>query len=120
VKHLGEELGALAMLIAGFTLWGAAFVIIYGVQAAGCHLGWHRIDLLGPATVQRTILLALLLAFIAVHVVLIWIARRWRPAAASGDVVISSFMNSVVVRLTVAASLTSLFCFWGIVWLTTC
>ncbi|KKB08600.1 hypothetical protein [Devosia chinhatensis] len=36
---------ALMLLIAGFTLWSGAFVLLYALQALGCAYGWgewHR------------------------------------------------------------------------------
>ena len=40
---------ALLLLVAGFTAWSIAFVLLYGLQALGCAYGWpyHRAILIG-------------------------------------------------------------------------
>ncbi|KQN71542.1 hypothetical protein [Devosia sp. Leaf64] len=44
-----QDLRALLLLIAGFTVWSLAFVVLYGLQALGCAYGWpnHRWLLIG-------------------------------------------------------------------------
>lgn len=46
---------ALVLLIAGFTLWSGAFVLLYALQALGCAYGWgdlHRPILIGAYLVS--------------------------------------------------------------------
>lgn len=57
---------ALMLLVAGFTLWSGAFVLLYGVQALGCAYGWPH---------HRLVLIATYLASLAP---LGWLAF-WRP-----------------------------------------
>src|SRR5690606_38733908 len=45
-----QERRALLLLVAGFTVWSVAFVVLYGMQALGCAFGWgdwHRPMLIG-------------------------------------------------------------------------
>lgn len=45
-----QERRALLLLVAGFTVWSVAFVMLYGMQALGCAFGWgdwHRPMLIG-------------------------------------------------------------------------
>ena len=45
-----RERRALLLLVAGFTVWSVAFVVLYGLQAIGCAFGWgdwHRPILIG-------------------------------------------------------------------------
>lgn len=54
---------ALILLISGFTLWSVGFVVLYGLQALGCHLqwgAWHR-----PLLIAVYVLLLVPLAFLA-------------------------------------------------------
>jgi hypothetical protein len=46
---IGQQQRALILLIAGFTAWSVAFVVLYGLQALGCAYGWpyHRAVLIG-------------------------------------------------------------------------
>lgn len=39
---------ALILLVAGFTIWSAGFVLVYALQALGCAYGWpqHRLIVL--------------------------------------------------------------------------
>jgi hypothetical protein len=41
---IGANQRALILLVAGFTAWSVAFVVLYGLQALGCAYGWpyHR------------------------------------------------------------------------------
>ncbi|HEV7346253.1 MAG TPA: hypothetical protein VGN60_11545 [Devosia sp.] len=57
---------ALLLLIAGFTIWSGAFVLLYGVQALGCAYGWPH---------HRLVLIAIYLLSLAP---LGWLAM-WRP-----------------------------------------
>lgn len=57
---------ALILLIAGFTIWSLAFVLLYALQALGCAYGWSQ---------HRLILIA---AFILCLLPLAWLALR-RP-----------------------------------------
>jgi hypothetical protein len=58
-----EDSRALLLLLAGFTVWSAAFVILYGLQALGCAFGWgewHR-----PIFIVSYVLSLLPLAWLA-------------------------------------------------------
>lgn len=87
----------LLLLIAGFGLWGSAFVGIYGTQALGCHLGWEDVDL-GPVTLNRIALLAIW----AVHLCLIGLlAAALARRRASADA--SAFFKRAGLALTLCA-----------------
>jgi hypothetical protein len=73
----------MAMLLAGFVLWSIAFVVLYGAQATGCRLGWQTIEIVGPVTLQRMVLVALFLGAVALHVLLYLLLRR--ASAPEGD-----------------------------------
>jgi hypothetical protein len=50
-----QDIRALTLLIAGFTLWSGAFVLLYALQALGCAYGWgdmHRPILIGAYLVS--------------------------------------------------------------------
>ncbi len=50
-----QDVRALVLLIAGFTLWSGAFVLLYALQALGCAYGWgnaHRPILIGAYLVS--------------------------------------------------------------------
>ena len=47
----------LIALIAGPTIWAAAFTAVYSLHGLGCSLGWTGIAL-GPLTLHRTLMLA--------------------------------------------------------------
>lgn len=54
----------LVLLVAGFTVWSLAFVLLYALQALGCAYGWSA---------HRAILVA---AFILSNLPLAWLAFR--------------------------------------------
>lgn len=43
-----QDKRALLLLLAGFTVWSGAFVLLYALQALGCAYGWsqHRLVLI--------------------------------------------------------------------------
>lgn len=61
-------------LLAGFLLWGLAFVTLYAVHGFACSTGMQD-------SVTRTALIALFLGFVAAHIWLAWhYWLRLRPA----------------------------------------
>ncbi len=42
----------LGWLIAGPTVWAAAFAVAYGLHGVGCELGWPRV-MVGPVSLHR-------------------------------------------------------------------
>lgn len=105
----------IAVLLAGFTLWSVVFVALYAAQATGCRLGWHGVELFGAFTLQRAVLAVMFLAAIGAHAALYWairaciVSERW-----------STFAGEAGRALSLAAAGASLFCFAGVLWLTTC
>lgn len=62
-----QDIRAIILLIAGFTLWSLAFILLYALQALGCAYGWgdlHRPILVG--------------AYLVSLMPLVWLALR-RP-----------------------------------------
>jgi hypothetical protein len=112
-----REGAPVAVLLAGFVLWSAVFVLLYAVQATGCRLGWHTVEVLGSVTVQRAVLVLLFLAAIAVHVALYLILRE---RAAPDGRRWSIFAGEAGELLALAALGASLFCFAGVFWLSAC
>lgn len=65
-----ERLDLIA-LIAGPTVWAVGFSVLYGIQGAGCQLGWEGV-LIGPLDLLRGLLLLVWAAHLAV---LVWMVR---------------------------------------------
>ena len=63
--HEPRQGKAVLLLMAGFAIWGAAFIQLYATQAVGCALGWNGIDVAGPLTLQRALLVVSFLGWIA-------------------------------------------------------
>lgn len=60
------------LIVAGFTLWAAAFIVIYGANGLGCALGW-------PDPIHRGVLIGLFLLFTATLAAwALWTYKRWR------------------------------------------
>ncbi len=120
MKRPAREIGPLAAVLSGFLLWSAAFLGIYGAQATGCSLGWDAAILFGPLTVQRAVLLGLFALIVAGHVAIV----RWLTAATApldgADAETADFMRTTARRLAWIATVASVVCFGGVVWLTTC
>lgn len=79
---LPERAQPFAMLLAGFVLWSVVFVALYGVQATGCRLGWHGIEIAGPVTLQRAVLVLMFLgALVSTPCSTVSCAARRRPVS---------------------------------------
>lgn len=101
-----------SLLLAGFLLWSAAFLGLYGVQATGCRLGWDTITIWGSVSLLRLLLVVgLILSLIAMGLLLAGIRRLQ---------IVGNFTREVAVYLTVAAFISSIVTFFGILWLTLC
>lgn len=60
-----QDQRALIRLIAGFTLWSGAFVLLYALQALGCAYGWG--DMHRPILIGAYVLSLLPLAWLALR-----------------------------------------------------
>ncbi|GEM_PF-821497 len=60
-----QDVRALVLLIAGFTLWSLAFVLLYALQALGCAYDWSDI--------HRPVLIAAYLVSLAP---LVWLSLK--------------------------------------------
>jgi hypothetical protein len=61
----GSRNQALLFMVLGFAVWAAAFSILYGVQGAGCELGWHRKPI-GPLSLLRILLIFICLLHLSI------------------------------------------------------
>ncbi len=113
---LRGEGAPLVLLLAGFVLWSIAFLALYFVQATGCSLGWQALEVAGPVTLQRLVLVAMFLGFLVAHLVLYRLLLA-RPAESGGT---SAFSRDAGRTLALAAFGASVFCFSGVLWLTAC
>lgn len=89
-------------LLAGLTVWGSAFLWLYGALSLGCAFGWEEVAL-GPLSLQRGVLLGLWLAHLALLAALLpWTrrrARRLREAGAPGAGLARAAFHATVVAL---------------------
>ena len=108
------------LITAGFVAWSVLFLLLYGVQATGCRLGWQSIEVIAGLTLQRVVLIALFLMGLAGTAVL-WRALRQAAAqeaqAHDGD---SPFVRRVASDSGAAALAAVVFCIAGVFWLTAC
>lgn len=114
-----REIGPIALMLSGFLLWSLAFLGIYGVQATGCSLGWNGTPLLGPLTVQRSVLLGLYALVLAGHALIV-VRIDARPTDKEGDAEANDFVQTTAKRLALVSAIASTLCFAGVVWLATC
>ncbi len=101
-------------MILGFLVWSAAFLLLYGVQATGCHLGWHQAPLWGSVSALRAILAAIVLVALVATLIVAFRVRR-----IAGDEV-DAFAGNVAVYVAIAAFVSTGFCLMGVFWLTLC
>ncbi|TPP05454.1 hypothetical protein [Rhizobium glycinendophyticum] len=105
-----------AGLLAGFVIWSAAFLLLYGVQATGCKLGWHETPL-GPTSLLRGTLSGMVLTTFALFYLM---ERHWlKPATGAPEDERRRLLQiSRLANFTAAAA--TLVTFAGIFWLTLC
>lgn len=88
---------ALLWLVAGFTAWGAGFVLLYGFHAIGCRAGWGGEGYLTPL---RIVLAGIWIVHLAIAVALYPLlrraSRRWRAGA-------GGFLRGAAALVTIAA-----------------
>ncbi len=104
------------LLLIGFVVWSAAFLMLYGAQATGCHLGWHRIDV-GPISALRLLLVAMLLGTLALIGGLHRIATKGLPEPQTEE---ETGLRKIGGMLQAAALVATLITYGGVLWLTLC
>lgn len=103
--------GRLVWLLAGFTAWCSALVVLYAVHAIGCAFAW-------PVGMLRLTLAAVLLVHLAV------IAWMWRRFAARSpnpeDGPTGTFLHSAIEWTVIAAFVTTILTLGAPLLLTAC
>ncbi|MCA1491485.1 hypothetical protein [Sinorhizobium alkalisoli] len=107
----------LMSIMAGFLLWSVVFVVLYGVQATGCHLAEDKVSALGDWPGLRATLTALFLVSFAAVVLFYFLARRRHRRPDTGT---EAFRREVAMHVWLAAAIATPFCFGGVVWLSLC
>lgn len=105
----------LLFLIAGFSVWAAGFVVIYSALSIGCAAGWNEVTI-GTLSLQRAIILGLLLAITATSVIVLRLVARPRPLR--GKPV--GFLMQLAYYTSLAAGVAILFTFSGVAVLSMC
>ena len=108
----------LALLGAGFGIWAAGFLAIYGLLSLGCASGWESVRL-GPFSLQRLVLAALAIATLAATALAIRLLNSRRHLRDQENR-ISDFLITTALYLTIASAGAIVFTFSGIVALSTC
>ena len=119
MSRTGWNTRSLLLLVLGFAVWGGAFILLYGVQATGCKLGWQDIHPLAGPSLLRLVLALLFLAFVALTAAIAWWSLVRRRAAGKGQGE-DGFMETVGWWASLAALATTIVCFVGIFGLTMC
>lgn len=94
---------ALLFMVLGFAVWAAAFSILYGVQGAGCELGWHRKPI-GPLSLLRILLILICLLHLSI---LAWVFWRCRLGVAdtTSDATPEAFLWRAASALTITSAM---------------
>ncbi len=106
------------LIIAGFALWSLIFLLLYGVQATGCHLVGDDRAIGGHGSLRIVLIGALLLSLVAIVVpYLVWRKRQGRSSQTDET---AHFTREVAGYVWAAAVIATPFCFGGVVWLSLC
>lgn len=104
-------------IIAGFTLWSILFLLLYGVQATGCHLVGDELATGGHGSLRAVMVVAFLLSLLAVGIPFVQWKRH--TSRRKGDET-TQFAREVAGYVWLAAIVATPFCFGGVLWLTLC
>jgi hypothetical protein len=105
----------------GFIGWSIVFVVLYGLQATGCRLGWQDMALFAGVTLQRAALVVLFLVSLgAMGALTWWIFTRWREARSTEAPRPAAFLEHTGFWAGLGALGATAFCFAGVFWLTAC
>lgn len=102
----------LAGMVAGFTLWAIAFVVIYGVQATGCVQGWDQARIVGLSALRLGLALLFLATLVGLAVV--------RPVPGRGSLLHGSLLGTVARACHLAATVATLVIFGAVLILPLC
>ncbi|ASY66948.1 hypothetical protein SJ05684_b59660 (plasmid) [Sinorhizobium sojae CCBAU 05684] len=106
-------------IMAGFLVWSVLFVVLYGVQATGCHLAGPEVSTIGTWPALRAVLIALFLVSFAVIILFHRRARRRQMHRRSGNDM-DAFSREVATHVWLGTAIATPLCFGGVVWLTLC
>ncbi|MFN3688139.1 hypothetical protein [Salinarimonas sp.] len=98
-----RPVGLLSLLV-GFTIWSAAFLILYSMHALGCLWGWHQVTA-GPTSLLRIVLVGIWIGHVAILAVVTLATRRYVAGAGSE----SGFIGAVAYTLLLAGLAATLF-----------
>lgn len=104
------------LLLSGFVIWSGAFLLLYAIQATGCHLGWHQIQI-GPISALRLLLVAILFVLLALVGWLVWHTSKVPRGQAAEEVRV---LSEITRMLQIAALASTVIVYAGVVWLTLC
>lgn len=104
------------LLLTGFVIWSGAFLLLYGAQATGCHLGWHEMKI-GPTSALRLLLAAMLVATLALIGGLHLYAKKTLEEPVTDE---AKLLRKIAAMLQVAALVATLITYGGVFWLTLC
>ena len=104
------------LLLTGFVIWSGAFLLLYGMQATGCHFGWHQIDV-GPTSALRLLLATILVLVLLLIGGLHWYAKRVLGEPQTDE---AKLLLKIAGMLQAAALVSTLITYGGVMWLTLC
>lgn len=103
------------LILTGFIIWSAAFLVLYGTQATGCRLGWHEVEI-GPASALRWLLATMVVLVLALLVGLFRSAR----IGGGSDMDAPDTLRQIVSAVHLAAIVSTFITYSGVFWLTLC
>lgn len=110
--------GRLSLVAVGFTAWAVAFIAIYGMQAVGCRLAWHEVEVFDSMSLQRLQQILLYAIGLGASVVL-YRALSAESRRAPRDTT-AGFLANVSAYGALAAVGAVAVSFAGVLWLSAC
>ena len=109
----------LLAIISGFVLWSLIFLLLYGIQATGCHLAGDDLSATGERPWLRLILIAIAaVSFLALGYTFLNARQRQYGTPQANDT--ASFVREVCGYVWIAALVATPFTFGGVAWLSLC
>ncbi|MHB2267265.1 hypothetical protein [Aliihoeflea sp. PC F10.4] len=107
-------------MMAGFLVWAVAFAALYSVLSIGCAFGWDEIAAIGPISLQRVVLIALLLVSLGAGWAVVRVSNAHRKAAGGEGLTLKPFVESAAWLAAWAALASTLFSLGPVLFLTSC
>jgi len=108
------------LVVAGFSLWAAGFVLLYSVQSIGCARGWDETAVFGSWSALRLLLIVGFVGLVGCCAVLVYAATATATRSPVRSKSPQGFFRTLAYRASLAALGATVFTFAAVLALSVC